>query len=57
VLPAPHLAPAIATFGPKVDYPVRRLDDLEIVLNDDNRSPCFYQTAKSRQEFADVIKM
>jgi len=27
------------------------------VLDDDNRPPCFNQTAKGRQEFADVVEM
>ena len=49
-------APA-AALGTQIDHPIRRLDDFQIVLDDDNRSPCFNKTAKRRQEFADVVKM
>src|SRR5215469_16357233 len=51
------LAAAISAFWPEIDDPVRRLDDLQIVLDDHDRSPCINQTAKGRQKFADVVKM
>ncbi len=54
---AHNLAAAIPALRAQIDHPIRGLDDLQIVLDDDNRSPCFDQTAKRRQEFADVIKM
>ncbi len=52
-----HLAAAIAALGTKVDHPVSRLDHFQIVLDDYNRAPFFYQTAESGEEFADVVKM
>ena len=54
---ANNLAAPVSALGPQIDHPVRRLDDFQIVLDDHNRSPCFNETAKCRQEFADVIKM
>ena len=51
------LAAAAAAFRSEIDDPIRGLDDFEIVLDDDDRAPCINQTAESRQEFADVIKM
>src|SRR5450755_2554697 len=54
----PHNLPAaIPALRPQVDHPIRSLDDLQIVLDDNDRSPCLNKTAKRRQEFADVVKM
>src|SRR5579863_1788454 len=54
---ADNLSPARTALRPQIDDPIRRLDHFHIVLNDHDRSPCFYETAKCCQKFADVVKM
>src|ERR1019366_4732038 len=56
--PSPyHLAPTASALWPQIDHPIRSFDHFQIVLDDHNRSPCFNQTPKGRQKFADVVKM
>ena len=51
------VAPAITTLGPQIDDPVRRLDDFEIVLDDNDRAARINEPPKGGQQFADVVKM
>src|SRR5579864_1482492 len=47
---ADHFAAAIAALRPQIDDPIRSLDDFEIVLDHDDRSPCINETAKRHQK-------
>ena len=49
--------PPFSALGAQIDHPIRGLDDLQIVLDHDDGAPCFNETAKGGQEFADVIEM
>ncbi len=52
-----HLAAARAAFRTEIDHPVRRLDDVEVVLDDQDRSARLDQPAECRQQLADVIEV
>ena len=49
--------PLLAAFRPQIDDPVGRLDDVEIVLDHQNRSPAVDQLAERRQQFLNVVEM
>jgi hypothetical protein len=36
-----HIPAALAAFRAQIDYPIRCLDDVQIVLDDQNRASCF----------------
>ena len=50
-------ATAGAAFRAQVDHPVRCLDDVEIVLNDDNAVAVFGQTMQDAKQQSDVLEM
>src|SRR3954471_22312484 len=50
-------APTRAAFRPHVDQPVRRLDHLEIVLDDDHRVARVDQRVQHLQQLPDVLEM
>ena len=52
-----YFATLITAFGAQVDEPIGRLDDVEIVLDDEERSAGFEKFAKGGKEFSDVVKM
>ena len=51
------LAPLIAAFRPQIDQPVSRFDDVQVVLDHQQRAARLQQFAKRRQQFGDVVKM
>src|SRR5580765_5989363 len=51
------LTTRFAAIGSKVDEIVGRLDDIEVVLDHDQRVPRFDELAKRRQELRDVVKV
>src|SRR5450631_2503812 len=55
--PGDDFAAAVAAFGAEVDYPVRGLDDLEIVLDDDDGISLRHQLVQHLQQFLDVVEM
>src|SRR5580704_770513 len=51
------LAALIAALGPQVDEPVGGFDDVEIVLDDDERRAGVEQLAECGEKFGDVVEM
>src|ERR1700675_1811998 len=47
----------VAALGAHVDDPVGGFDDVEIVLDDQERSAALLQFAKGREKFGDVVEM
>jgi len=41
----------------QVDHPIRRLDDFQIVLDDNNRASRINETAESGKQFADIVEV
>ena len=50
-------AASVAAFGAEVDKPVCGFDDVEIMLNDQQRGAGFEELAKSGEEFGDVVEV
>ena len=50
-------AAAVSAFGAHIDDIVRRLDHIEIVLDDDDRVPAFGQPAKDLGQLMDICKV
>ena len=51
------LAAAVAALGPEVDDPVGRLDDLEIVLDDDDRVALVDQLVQHLEQLRHVVEV
>ena len=51
------LAALIAAFRAEVDQPIGGLDDVEIVLDDDERRAGFEKFAESGEELGDVVEV
>ena len=51
------LTATVAALGAKVDDPVGGLDDVQVVLDDDDRAACVDQTAKGGEQFADIVEV
>ncbi len=51
------LAAGGAAFGAQVDDPVGGLDDVEVVLDDDQRAAAVDELAEGDQELADVVEV
>ena len=51
------LAAAVAAFGTEVDNPVGRLDDIEIVLDHNDRVAQIDETIENAEQLADVVEM
>src|ERR1700687_1746168 len=51
------LAAAIAPLGSEIDYIVGGLDDVEVVLDHDNRVAAVGEAAQHREQFLDVVEM
>src|ERR1700721_2011966 len=51
------LASALSTFGSKVDDPVSGLDDVEVVLDDNERAAAVDEFAESGEELGDVVEV
>src|ERR1700720_2417423 len=52
-----NFAAAVAAFRPQINQPVRRLNDVQVVLDDQERSAAVKQLAERAQEFCDVIEV
>ena len=52
-----HITALVAAFGPKIDDVICRLDDIQVVLDNDDGIACFHQLIEDPQQFADVIGM
>src|ERR1700728_3885322 len=52
-----NLSPGRTAFGPEVDDPVSRLDDVEVMLDDHQRAAAVDQLAEGHQQFADVVEV
>ena len=50
-------AAARASFWPHINDPVRRLNDVKVVLDDDHRITLIYQPPEDDQQFPDVLKV
>ena len=50
-------ASAVAAFGPHVDNPVGRLDDVQIVLDDQQRAAAIDELAEGVEELAHVVEV
>src|SRR5690349_3412949 len=50
-------ASGIPAFGAQINNPVCRLHDVQIVLDDQDRPSCLYQTFESDKKLIDVVKM
>lgn len=48
---------AAATFGAHVDKPVSGLDDVEIVLDDNDRVARIYEAVEDAEQLADVFEV
>ena len=51
------LAALVATFGTQVDDPVRRLDDLHIMFNDNDARSIGNQRVERLQQFVHIVEM
>ena len=51
------LAALIASFGPQINQPIRRLDDVQIVFDDQQRSAAFQQLSERAEQLRNVIEM
>src|SRR5208337_3721665 len=51
------LAALVAAFRAEIDEPVRGLDDVEIVFDDQKRGARFQELAESGQQLGDIVKM
>src|SRR5215471_21567806 len=47
----------VPAFGAEIDDPVGRLDDVQIMLDDQHGTACLDQTFKSRKQLVDVVKV
>src|SRR5262249_50825749 len=54
---ADNFTAAGAAFRPEVDYPVGRLDHIEVVFNDNDRVAGFHKAMKNAQELVDIVEM
>src|SRR5579859_1278784 len=52
-----HGATARPALRAQVDHPVRRLDHVEVVLDDDHRVAAVHQPSEHAQELADVLEV
>ena len=50
-------AAPVAPLGPQVDHPVGRLDDVEVVLDDDHRVALLLEPVEHLQQLADVVEV
>ena len=51
------LAAGLAAFGPEIDDVVGGLDDVEVVLDDEQRVPGLEQLPERRQQLGDVVEV
>src|SRR5262245_51738594 len=52
-----HATSGLATLGTEIDQVVRRLDDVEVVLDDDHRVAAIDQAVEHLEELAHVIEV
>ncbi len=52
-----HPAAGISPFGPQIDHPVGRLDNIQVVFDHQHRMPFFRQAMKHIQQPFDILKM
>src|SRR5579872_6435420 len=55
--PGDDFAAAVAAFGTEIDHPVRGLDDLEIVLDDNNRIPLRHQLVQHFEQLLHIVEV
>ena len=49
------LSSPLSAFGTEIDHVIRRLDDVEVVLDDEQRVARFHELAEGRQQLGDVF--
>src|SRR5579864_9708636 len=54
---ANHFAPAAAPVGAKIDDPVGRLDNVQVVLDNDDGISAIDEAMQNLQQFLDVVEM
>ena len=54
---ADELSAALPAFGSKIDQPVRRFDDVKVMLDHDDRIALIPQAMQHTQQLADIVKM
>ena len=52
-----HHAATRAAFGPHVDHPVRGLDDIQVMFDDDDGVALIDKCLEDLQQFTDIVKM
>ena len=52
-----HLAALVPALGPQVDHPVRRLNDIEVVLDDDDGVAVVAEAVQNIEQLLDVVEM
>ncbi len=50
-------APFFSSFGAKIDDPVGRLDDVQVVFDDEEGMACLKQLLERRQQLRDVVEV
>ena len=50
-------ATAVATFRPHIDHPVRCHDDVQVVLDDEQRAAILDQPLEGSEQFPDVVEV
>jgi len=51
------LSSGVAPFRPQIDDVVRRLDDIQVVLDDDHRVPRVREQVEDGEQFRDVVEV
>ena len=52
-----HPSTAVSSLRAEVDYPVRLFDDIEVMLNDDNRIASLHQPLEHGEEDSHISRM
>jgi hypothetical protein len=50
-------AAGVTAFGTQINDPIRRLDHVHVVLNDQDRAPMIHQPLKGGKQAPDVLEM
>ena len=50
-------APAVPTFGPHINQPIRRFDDIKIVFDHNNRVALVHKLVEHLEQFAHILEM
>lgn len=52
-----ELPAALASLRPDIDYPIRTLDHIHVMLDDENTVALCYQSVKGLEQFLDVMEV